>query len=364
MKDRQTQVPRSAATSRTSGRQAVSGAALLLVLGILTLLVTLAASLAFDSSLRFTDARSRAERLQAQYALRAGAVHAAFLLRSDRSNDQREGQEDGTHPTDDPGEPWGSAVHEIPVGDLVVRIRITDERARLPVNDLVDAQGAVQEAPRERMRRLLDSLSWRDRIDPLLCLDALVDWMDRAPQGETELGEYEAHARNAPLDTLDELARIPFLDPLVVSGWRGTDELEPFPGLVDLLTRGGTQPWQVNVNTAPREVLLALSAGMTEAKVQAILAYRAAHPIRSLDELAEAKIQGIDAGYEDGQTFLGELGPPPGANALSVTTDLFRVDLEALREGRTLARARQCVVRTPEGVNEVDWDLDPIVAGP
>ncbi len=342
----------------------MSGAALLLVLGILTLLVTLAASLAFDSSLRFTDARSRGERLQAQYALRAGGGHAAFLLRSDLSNDRREQREDGKPFTDDPGEPWASRVHEIQVGDLVARIHITDERSRLPANDLVDAQGVVRKASRERLRRLLDALSWRDRIEPSVCLDVLVDWMDRAPQGETELGDHEAHARNAPLDTLDELARIPGLDPLVVSGWRGTDALESFPGLVDLLTRTGTQPWQVNVNTAPREVLLALSAEMTEAKARAILAYRVAHPIRALDELVEAKIQGIDSGYEDGQTFLGELGPPPGANLLSVTTDLFRVDIEALREDRTLARARQWVVRTPEGVNEIDWDPDPVVAGP
>ena len=127
-------------------------------------------------------------------------------------------------------------------------------------------------------RRLLDILG----IDSSLA-DGVVDWLDNddAPRvGGAESSYYMGlpypyRAKNDLLDTLDELRLVRGVTPEVF------EKLRPF---VTVWSSG-----KVNLNTAPKEVLMSLSAGrdaseagaIDAAAADAIIAYRQEHPFNN-----------------------------------------------------------------------------------
>lgn len=172
---------------------------------------------------------------------------------------------------------WSRPAPPIDLGDGIVVATIEDEERKINLNKLVLPNGNAPDEQRLAVfRRLLDILG----IDGSVA-DAVVDWLDnddvpRAGGAESPYYQglpYPYRAKNDLFDTLDELRLVRGVTPEVF------EKLRPF---VTVLSSG-----KVNLNTAPKEVLMSLSAGSDAADAGAIdgaaadqiLAYRKEHPI-------------------------------------------------------------------------------------
>jgi general secretion pathway protein K len=154
------------------------------------------------------------------------------------------------------------------------KLTIEDEGGRIPINRLVNGS-AYNASIRDLLLRLLTGPSFRlspGQAEEIVA--AIKDWIDADDEvtGPGAEGGYYAGlarpyaAKNAALDCIEEL--------LMVKGvtrelFYGTAES---PGLASCLTAFGDG--KINISTAPRPVLRALSAQMTDDGVEALDEYR------------------------------------------------------------------------------------------
>jgi general secretion pathway protein K len=210
-------------------------------------------------------------------------------------------------------------------------LSIEDEGGRIPVNRLVAGNG--YNAPiREMLLRLLTGPSFRlSRDQAGEVVDALKDWIDADDEvtGAGAEGRYYAGldrpyaAKNAPLDCIEEL--------LMVRGvtrelFYGTGETS---GLATCLTVFGDG--KININTAPKPVLRALSAEMTEDAVKRLDDYRRDEKNDLADPAWYNRIRGATG-----------LNIPAGL--ISVRSDTFRILAVGL-QGRMTQRITAVVKR-------------------
>jgi general secretion pathway protein K len=171
---------------------------------------------------------------------------------------------------------WSRAALPITLGDGEVRVAIEDEERKIDLNKIMGQQGNVPVDQRLAVfQRLLDTLG----IDRAVA-DAVVDWLDNDENplvGGAESAYYLGlpspyRAKNDLFDTIGELRLV-----------RGvTDEV--FEKLLPFVTVSSSG--MVNINTAPKEVLISLSAGSDFAgggaidatTADAIIEYRKDHP--------------------------------------------------------------------------------------
>lgn len=322
------------------------GFALLLVLFLVALLAAIVSQSSFTNQVAVAAGANRLSALQHAHALRAGLIEAGRLLRYDQTLD---GQK--TAPYDGLDEPWAQPA-TLPVGGATVRVAIVDQSARLQLNGIVDDLGVVQDDPErddplDRVRRLLTVLpDWPTSDDDLL--EALVDWLDRAPPGAYEVGRFEKNAKNGPLYTLKELLLVPGFTRDVLYGWT-PDGADAVMGLAPFVTaRWGDG--LVNPNTAPPEVLRALSPNMTEARAQTILTRREQAPFTNVQEVLSL--------FPDWPTAQEELG-----GLLRIRSLFFMVDLTSTigqgEAGRGSTRhAVAHVQRGADGISVLHFDPD------
>jgi general secretion pathway protein K len=180
-------------------------------------------------------------------------------------------------------EVWSRAALPITLGDGEVRVTIEDEERKIDLNRLMLPNG---NAPDDRrlavFQRLLDILG----IDRTVA-DAVVDWLDNDENpriGGAESPYYLAlpnpyRAKNDLFDTIGELR--------LVRGVTG----EVFEKLTPFVTVSSSG--MVNLNTAPKEVLMSLSAGADlagggaiDAKTaEEIIRYREDHPFTEKSQI-------------------------------------------------------------------------------
>jgi len=261
------------------------GIALLVVLLTITLLTVVVVEFTYSSQVETHLALSGRNALQATYLARSGVnIAEAILLRDAQIN-----------PTDSEQDLWARPLPPLPVGDGTVALRVRDEARALNVNDLVSG-GFVREERRLVFERLFDLLGVDQRV-----LAAIVDWIDPdqepwvSPVGAEQpyyLGlTPPVEVRNGPLVTLRELLLVRGITPSL---------LARLDGFVTVLPPQGRL--RVNVNTAPPEVLYALSAALTAEPgiVDRLLAARREKPfsspseLRDIPGLAEALGSGLD----------------------------------------------------------------------
>jgi len=171
----------------------------------------------------------------------------------------------------------------ITLGDGEVRVTIEDEERKIDLNRIMLPNG---NAPDERrlavFQRLLDTLG----IDRAVA-DAVVDWLDNDENprvGGAESAYYLGlpnpyRAKNDLFDTIGELRLV-----------RGVTA-EVFEKLLPFVTVSSSG--LVNINTAPKEVLMSLSAGTDLAEGGAIdaktadeiIAYRKDHPFTTASQI-------------------------------------------------------------------------------
>ncbi len=178
---------------------------------------------------------------------------------------------------------WSRAALPITLGDGEVRVTVEDEERKFDLNRIMLPNG---NAPDERrlavFQRLLDTLG----IDRAVA-DAVVDWLDNDENprvGGAESSYYLGlpqpyRSKNDLFDTIGELRLV-----------RGvTDEI--FGKLLPFVTVSSSG--LVNINTAPKEMLMSLSAGTDLAEGGAIdattadeiIAYRKDHPFTTASQI-------------------------------------------------------------------------------
>jgi general secretion pathway protein K len=163
------------------------------------------------------------------------------------------------------------------IGSL--EIKISDESGKININGLVDGQGSYDLPTQNSLLLLLSRLKLQ-RDPPDSVLDSVADWIDtndtpRARGAETPYYRNlkpAYSARNDKLMTLTELTLVKGITPAMLDGV--VDEKEK-TRLRDCLTIYSNQASNViNVNSAPKPVLMALDKSISEPVADRIINMR------------------------------------------------------------------------------------------
>ena len=212
----------------------------------------------------------------------------------------------------------------------------------------------INEEIQEKLVALFDEL---DLPGPKDLVKNIIDWIDVDDDGDAEEKSYSLldpayRCRNAPLETIGELAMIKDFGPKILDGERvreeipeakeGEEETRPpeedtFPGLRRYLTV--YSDGLVNVNTAPEEVLR-IWLGEDQADLaEAIVSAREEKPFAKTDEIKEAIEEDI---------------PSKVLEKFKVQSSYFTILSEG-RVGRVASRLRAVVQRLPDEIRIVYW---------
>lgn len=288
-----------------TARRNERGMVLLLVLLVVTLLAAVLTNLSFSTLVDLRLAETFRDTTRASYLARGGLQVGQMLLLDD------------TNGYDARDELWAIGVQQYPVADGSVTIEIADLGGRINLNRLI-RDGAPDGVIKPRYRRLLVELDV-DRPDALI--DALVDWIDADNSPEPDGAEDAVYTsrqppyrcKNGKLDSIDELTLIDGYTPEVLALLR--------PHVT--VHSGGSL---VNVNTASREVLLALSEDIDVNTVELLLTSRREQPFTALSQVQTLL---------DNNTIYGSIH-----SYIDVKSDFFRVDSTGwVNDGRATLQA-------------------------
>jgi general secretion pathway protein K len=220
-----------------------NGVALVLVLWVITLLAVIAGNFAFSMRGEALIARNLLSTAQAKSQADAG-LQLAWYETLKPATDVKRWAGDGM-------------VHELPMGDALLRISIQDDSGKIDLNT----------ASEPLLKGLFRSVGMTEDASVAL-LDAVLDWRDadklKRPHGAEE-EDYRAAGKsyvpsNAAFETVDELQRVLGMTP------------ELYRMMAPALTVYSKLPG-VNTAFAPREVLLAIP-GVSPAMVEQYLVQR------------------------------------------------------------------------------------------
>jgi general secretion pathway protein K len=293
-----------------------SGIALLVVLLAITLLTIVVIEFTDAAQVETHLALSARNALQATYLARSGVNVAEALVSLD-------GQ---LSPGNDSAvDFWGRPYPPLPIGDGTVAFRVRDEARFLNLNDMVNA-GTVVPARRAVFGRLFKVLG----VDPRI-LAAIVDWIDGNADPEINPPGAEQPfylgldppqiVRNGPLLTLRELLLVRGVTPTILSRLEGFVTVLP-----------NTKELKVNLNTAPAEVLYALSDGMLAdpGVVDRLIATRETAPFDGASE-ALKNVTGFQETLGDGRDFIDSDSPYFRIEAVGEIGDVRRGVVEVVR---------------------------------
>lgn len=238
------------------------GIALVITLLVLTLLMVIVLEFNFSMRIEARAAANFRDDMKAYYLARSGITFAIALLEEDARTEPK---------YDSLNELWAQRIPPIPVGDGYVSVEITDEASKINVNKLATGFGVVTgDNMRTLMVRFLEQFDLKSEI-----ADTISDWIDQDDTERingAETGYYGGleepyDAKNSPLDSLQELR--------LIKGMEG-DILNE---LKDYLTPS-SDGW-INVNTAGKEVIMALSDELNGDIADEIMAFRLENPFQT-----------------------------------------------------------------------------------
>ena len=215
-----------------------------------------------------------------------------------------------------------------PIDGVVLEVSVEDESGKLQINSVVFPNGEVNEAAYSSYKALLSTASLESSAS-----EALADWLDMddiaRPNGAE--GRFYAALRepygpkNGKLDTIGELA--------LVKGYGAAASVQ----LARYLTT--YSDGLVNINTAPKEVLMALSEEITPEMAEKLIERRKRKPFSNASDIRE--IKGFD-------TLVFSL-----QGRIKVKSDIFRVRTRAISGG--VAREVEAVVSTGNPKRVLYW---------
>lgn len=189
-------------------------------------------------------------------------------------------------------------------GDMTVTLRIVDELGKLSLRTVYQNNGVKNAATYDEYSRLLNNLGVpeRSRLE-----GPLADWIDADDEPRSYGAEAADYYLNLPkpyrpsnryLESTDELLMIKDYTPEVFA------RVSPF---VSPYNTDGL----VNINTAPAEVLMALSDDMTDSLVRKIMDHRREAPFKDKSDIM--KVPGFE---KTGFDLMGKI---------TVKSDTFRI---------------------------------------
>jgi len=152
---------------------------------------------------------------------------------------------------------------EIPLPEGKITISIVDEERFLNLNIVKDKEGE------EIVRRLFDILKIRS-----LSTDDLKVWVCGG------FWSREEEPKKAALDSLEELL---YLGMNEEDFYGKVENWEFFPGIKEMATVWSNG--RVNINTAPLQVIMALSPDIDESLAQSLIEYRKEHPFKKPEDI-------------------------------------------------------------------------------
>jgi general secretion pathway protein K len=167
-----------------------------------------------------------------------------------------------------------------------IEISAVEESGKINLNGLVLPAGDFEPFTQAALKRLGNRLQI-----PEECWSALADWLsssDQARSGGAETPYYKTlkppyAARNGRLKTLTELSLVKGFTPEIVA------KLRPFVTIY--ADQPGAPLSQVNINTAPREVVAALDDRIDDRMVERILEERRLQPFKGPGDLSRVDVQ-------------------------------------------------------------------------
>jgi general secretion pathway protein K len=251
------------------------GIALVTVLWVMAILLVIVFSFSYMartetlSILSFTSAMER--KLIAEAGIERGIEE--LFYRNTYKNQNVELEDKEVWKTD--GTPYKGKL-----GNGYYTVRITDDSGKIDVNNMTDASAIIFK------NLLLNSGVSGEDAD--IITDSVLDWIDTDDLVRLHGAENDYYqslpnpykAKNAPIDTLEELLLVKGMTPEILYG--GKDK----KGLIDFLTlgsQGGSQA-MININAAPKEVLMALP-GMTPEMADGIISFRQTKEITNIGEV-------------------------------------------------------------------------------
>jgi type II secretory pathway component PulK len=259
------------AASPRGGPAGEEGIVLLLVLVLVVVAISTAYAMSKTSLIEVLSSRQQSQYTRADFIARSGINLAGRLLQDDLT----QGTEI-TKAVDSDLDGWAVLSREdveLP-GGAVLRVRIKDAGTKIAFNALIDGEGKpIGESSKTFLKAFLTHL--RDNVpefkgsgklqDPDIedLSDAILDWIDKDDQTRVGTPEHEyyveiKHNKTAPLNrpvfSLDELAGVPGMTPLLLEAFKAY--FTPYP-----MYPGG-EGGGVNVNTAPAHVLSLLYHGV------------------------------------------------------------------------------------------------------
>ncbi len=270
------------------------GVALITAMLVMALITTLTFSLEWDNSMDLRRTYVSMYREEAIQAALGAESWVLTILRQDAQDSD----------TDHLGEIWASELPILPLGGPGDSIQgeiygeIQDLQGRFNINNLVDANGEVDEPSLEQFRRLLIALGLDPRFAGLAA-----DWIDADQEPGFPDGAEDStytgivppyRAANQIISSPSELAAIEGMDKATL------DVL--LPHIIALPGRTA-----INVNTATGPVLQSLDENLSLADVEGLLSQRE------------------DTGFTDVQATFSALVAPDVLNQLAETSDYFRL---------------------------------------
>ncbi len=235
----------------------------LLVVVILTITVT---EFLYETWIDRSLAANFRDGAKGLYALSSGVEAARAVIVEDLRQDQKNGLM-----ADTLKEYWAQPAIAIPLEDTFMFATIIDESGKVDLNSLVTSGGYPNDKQLALFRRLLRVLELDENI-----ADHALDWVDLNDDGPAENSFYSAlkdpyPCKNARFDAVEELRMVRGVTPEAFA------RLRPF---VTIATGG-----LVNINTAPREVLMALHGDITPSMADDVLNARDDLPFKAKEEI-------------------------------------------------------------------------------
>ncbi len=233
------------------------GAAIVMAILIVALTAMLAASLVWEETIWARRVENNEDREDANWLAVAGTNFAAAVLNDDARHNN----------VDYFGEAWASELPPMAVDNGEISGFILDQQGLFNLNDLV-MNGKTDMAHLAQFRNLLILLN----LPPDLA-EALADWIDAdsevQPPGGAENSYYLGlpdpyRAANMPLGEIGDLSKVKGFDEATIA------ILKPYVTVLPTYT-------QINVNTAPPEVLAAVLQGLTLARARQLVVRRNQH---------------------------------------------------------------------------------------
>lgn len=282
------------------------GIALLLVLWVLTVLMVIAFAFSFSTRVETHSVLSFKEGMEkrfiAQAGIERGMVEIFYNKRFFNIPEKESWRLDGTPYT---GE-FGGGYYEV---------KIMDEFGKVDINT----------APDVLLKNLLIQLGLKNEESDAI-VDAIMDWKDADDLRRLNGAESDYYmtlpnpykAKNSNFDSVEELIFVKGITHELLYG--GKDK----KGLIEFITVHSKSP-QVSINSAPREVLLAVP-GITQEIADNIISYRENKRITNPSEVGIPMESNQYISYIDSNTFTidstGFKGAGKGGYTIRATVSL------------------------------------------